>query len=258
LTRTLKQLYEDYKYCVVHIAVRNASTGGVANGSGFHIGDGLIVTARHVIEGRAIESVRGGYHKDLAVKRILFPSDEKVDLAILETDFSLAYYMSSVSYVGDQRRNSAKTDHIPLGFHLDDWVGDEFVLSKVLLLGYPSIPLSREPTLVAAVGEVNAVVDKYNGPHPHFIISPSPRGGFSGGPVISEYGFLLGVLTESLTENNKDVEVGFAAAISIEPLLVVLAENHIRPKSIDEETWSEFFASDSGEDVPRVNGGPTE
>ena len=94
-------------------------------------------------------------------------------------------------------------------------------------MGFPPIPFSNSPNLVAVKAEVNAVIDKYIGPHPHFIISSVPRGGFSGGPVISEYGFLLGVLTESLIESDKPAEIGFASAISIEPLINLIYENNI-------------------------------
>lgn len=64
--------------------------------------------------------------------------------------------------------------------------GDELVLSKVLPMGYPPIPFSQQAVLLASEGEVNAVVDKYSGRHPHFIISCPARGGFSGAPVLSE------------------------------------------------------------------------
>jgi hypothetical protein len=94
-------------------------------------------------------------------------------------------------------------------------------------MGYPPIPLSREPVLVAVQGEVSAIVDKYCGPHPHFVISSIPRGGFSGGPVISEYDFLLGIFVESLMDAEQTVELGFASVLSIEPLLVLLQENDI-------------------------------
>jgi hypothetical protein len=100
-------------------------------------------------------------------------------------------------------------------------------MSRVLLLGYPPIPFSKDPVLVAAEGEVNAVIDKHISPHPHFILSAVPRSGFSGGPAISEHGFLLGVLTESLGKGGEATESGFFAAISIEPLLALLHDNGI-------------------------------
>src|SRR5205085_10330938 len=84
---------------------------------------------------------------------------------------------------------------IPLGTHLDDWLNDQaFVLRQVLLMGYPPVPLSKRPVLIAASAEVNAVVDPYiNNSHPHFILSSMPRGGFSGGPCLVEWDFALGL-----------------------------------------------------------------
>lgn len=110
---------------------------------------------------------------------------------------------------------------------MDDWIGDELMLTKAVLVGYPPIPRSDRPVEVAVEVEVNAIIDRYDGPHPYFIMSSIPRGGFSGGPVISEYGFLLGVLIESLFWGGQSLEVGFAAVISIEPLLDLIYESQI-------------------------------
>lgn len=56
----MKELYERYKCCVVQITVRT-QVGDLTTGTGFHIGDGYIVTARHVVEDHVIESVAGTY-----------------------------------------------------------------------------------------------------------------------------------------------------------------------------------------------------
>ncbi|MCY9181355.1 serine protease [Bacillus licheniformis] len=215
------KMFNKYKVCVVRITVKMPN-GDISNGTGFHIGEGYIVTARHVIEGNFIIEIAGSYQSYINVKKEIYPTDKRIDIAILETDFSLEYYMEKVSIVNS---DVEKINYIEIGSHLDDWIGEEFLLTNVLLMGYPPIPLSREPNIVAVKAEVNSVVDKYIGPHPHFIISSVPRGGFSGGPVISEYGFLLGVLTESLGENDKPTEVGFASAISIEPLIELIYKN---------------------------------
>lgn len=152
--------------------------------------------------------------------------------------------MTKVTFPNDERRNAAKTDRIPLGEHLNDWVGDEFVLSRVLVMGYPRIPMSGRTGLVAAIGEVNAVVDRYDVPNPHFAISYLPRGGFSGGPVISEWGFLLGVVTSALTENEQPTELGFGVAVSVEPLFELLAQSGLRPPDVSDEIWR-LFESES-------------
>jgi len=223
----MKELYERYKCCVVQITVRT-QVGDLTTGTGFHIGDGYIVTARHVVEDHVIEAVAGTYSsQNVTIKNIFYLSNSKIDLAVLETDFSLDHYLEKTTIIEDGKPKE-KVDRIPLGSHLDDWIGDELVLSRVVAFGYPKIPLSKEYVLVAVQGEINAVIDKYSNPHPHFVVSSIAREGFFGGPVISEYDFLLGVLTESLTDGDQALENGFASVISIEPLLVLLHENKIR------------------------------
>jgi len=212
---------------MVRITVRTQD-GDLSTGSAFHIGDGWLATAAHVLRGGEIEEVVGHRDHKVQIDRVIYHSDERVDLALLKTDLDLSHYLTKTTIV-NPLEGFFQTDHISIGGHLDDWIGDELVLSKVLLMGFPPVPFSREPVLLAAEGEVNAVVDKYSGPHPHFIISCIGRGGYSGGPVLSEHGFLLGVLTESLVMDGKSEEVGYSSAISVEPLLALLHDNGIYP-----------------------------
>jgi len=230
-----RHIFEDYERCVLCICVELPS-GDKAAGTGFHVGGGWVVTAKHVLDGNKLDRVVGSYGEVTSLG-VIPASEADVDLALIKTDFELDHYMKHHSFHGDDRRNKAKTDHIPLGFHLDDWVGSEFILSRVVLFGFPRIPTSARRDLVVVQGEVNAIVDKHKGGSPYFIISPQPRPGFSGGPVFSEYGFLLGVLVESLTENDRDAELGFSAVLSIEPLLHLLASNNIRPPGFEDEHW---------------------
>ncbi|WP_413525214.1 S1 family peptidase [Photobacterium phosphoreum] len=226
--KNFTHLYQSFKYSMVRITVRTES-GDLSNGSAFHIGDGWLATAAHVVNGGEIEEIVSEHcHENLEIEKIICHSDDRVDLAIIKTNLNLTHYLTRTTIVGAPE-GFVQTDHVEIGGHLDDWIGDELVLSKVLLMGYPPIPFSNGPVLLASVGEVNAIVDKYNGPHPHFIISNMGRGGYSGGPVLSEYGFLLGVLTESLVKNNQSEELGYSSAISVEPLLVLLQESGVYP-----------------------------
>lgn len=221
-------LYQTHKRSMVRITVKT-ETGDLSNGSAFHIGDGWLATAAHVVNDGEIEEIVSEYcGKTLEIEKIICHADERVDLAIIKTNLDLTHYLTKTTIVGSPE-GFVQTEYFEIGGHLDDWIGDELVLSKVLLMGYPPIPFSNGSVLFASEGEVNAVVDKYNGPHPHFVISNMGRGGYSGGPVISEFGFLLGVLTESLVMNNQSEELGYSSAISVEPLLVLLHENGVYP-----------------------------
>jgi S1-C subfamily serine protease len=233
------QLYQSYKVSMARVTVKTAK-GDLSTGSAFHIGDGWLVTAAHVVRDVVLEEVVG-YHLDqrINVEQIIFHPDERIDLALLKTDFELNHYMTMTT-IHNPPEGFIQTDHFQIGGHLDDWLGDELVLSKVLLMGYPPVPFSSGPVLLAAEGEVNAIVDKYNAPHLHFVISCMGRGGYSGGPVLSEYGFLLGVLTESLIKDGAAEELGYSSAISVEPLLDLLHQNGIYPAS-NRETLEVLF-----------------
>jgi hypothetical protein len=162
------------------------------------------------------------------IHSIRYPSDSTVDLALLSSDFNLDHYMSDrVTIVGF----SDKVDAIPIGGHLDDWLGHELVLDFVVLMGFPPIPTSKRAELVGVTGEINAVIDRYTTRHVHFIVSSIPRGGFSGGPVLFDGGILLGILTESLTREIEHMEPGFAAVLSIEPIYNLLAEYDVAPRA---------------------------
>ncbi|WP_405672465.1 serine protease [Streptomyces canus] len=223
--------YTLYSPCLLCVETQDVN-GELGIGTAFHIGDGYLVTARHVIEGRQLTNLipasDGTVSLDSA--EVIFPSDPDVDLAVIKTDFSLDYYMNAVNIWG--RDDVRKVDHIQIGGHLDDWIDNGLILMKVVAFGYPPIPTSPGPQLVAVRGEVNSIVDPYVGSrHPLFIISPMARGGFSGGPVLTEDGWLLGVVTSSLLTNHSAPELGYGAALTVEPLWDLLYENRIFPAS---------------------------
>lgn len=225
---SLLALFQSYKPALVRVTVKTHS-GDLSTGTAFHIGGGWLVTAAHVLRESVLqEVVSEQLSRKLTVQSVILNKDDRIDLALMKTDMDLSHYLNMTTIHGSAE-GYVRTDHIEIGGHLDDWIGDELVLSKVLLMGYPPISFSKHPVLLASGGEVNAVIDKYDGPHPHFIISCPAKGGFSGGPVISEHGFLLGVLVEALVMNGKDAEMGYSSAISIEPLLAMLHENGVYP-----------------------------
>ena len=174
-----------------------------------------------------------------------FHQDQNIDLAVVQTDFEKKWDTSYFGHCKSSDRSSGP--FIPIGGHLDDWLDDAFILTRVILMGFPSVPLTREMELVAVAGDVNGIVDKYSTPHPYFIISSLPRGGFSGAPVIQEWNFLLGVLTESLATADNPLETGFAAVMTVEPLLVLLGQSGLRPRDISDDMWTLFVGERDSE-----------
>lgn len=114
-------------------------------------------------------------------------------------------------------------------------------------MGYPLVPQSKKPVLITSRAEVNAIVDKYTGRHPQFLVSAVARGGFSGGPCLIEWEFALGVVTESLVAADHVAEVGYMSVISIEPVYVCLAHHGILPAA-QKEGWDGFWDRRAGAD----------
>ena len=232
--RTPKDTYEEYRGAMAYIEVVDRA-GNHSIGSAFHIGEGVFVTARHVVEGLTIKSMatteeflvpdkQGNVHingqegrfKSILPKKLkikdgpLYHPEKQIDVALViteETDLKL----------------------IPPSPYHDDWVSDQgFILAPTVVMGYPPIPFSKEPKLFVASGEINAIVDKYTGGHVHFVISTMPRGGFSGGVCIAG-NMALWVIVESLVNDNKDTELGYMSVLSMEPILTCLKEHKTIP-----------------------------
>lgn len=236
-----RKIYLEYSPAVAYIEVVDG-LGDIGIGSGFHVGNGVFVTARHVVEDKIISKIgcnlglvgysssasgdsgdtpenlrRRGIYGDqrLSLKSgPFFPSDQHIDVAIFACDGL-----------------HPDAPWIPLGGHWDDVIGvHDFVLTHAVIMGYPPVPLTAAPHLISASAEVNAVVDLMLMPHPHFVLSAMPRGGFSGGVVFSEFGFLLGMITQGLVTMDKAAELGFFAALSIEPIYACLETHGLLPE----------------------------
>jgi hypothetical protein len=158
---TARDLYEKYARCVVRIAVRTTADGR-AIGTGYHIGAGYLVTARHVVANGTIEGIYTDGSSDAlctgeVVQDIFYHADDRVDLAVLATNLGYYWHENKPRIImGDRDLEIAEC--IPLGGHLDDFLGDELVMTKALILGFPPVPFSKYPVLVAAEGEINAII----------------------------------------------------------------------------------------------------
>jgi S1-C subfamily serine protease len=217
------ELYEKYSSAVAYIAVRK-SGGAQSIGTAFHVGDGVFLTAKHVVENREILEIATTVPVRHAARRGIirlgpyFHPESGVDVAAIIVD-------------------GIDAPAIPLGSHLDDWLNDEaFILSHVVAMGYPTVPLSQKPVLIVSHGEVNAVVDPYTGRHPHFVVSATARGGFSGGPCLIEHDFALGMITQAFLQGEQPIETGYMAVLTVEPLFVCMQHHGILP-AVQKEGW---------------------
>jgi hypothetical protein len=265
----LAQALQRYAAAVAVVIVRKPN-GDINQGTAYHIGDGVFLTARHVVEDNEIIDIKTtmrSYHtlgdpitdeertnrqdtgpvlfveKGLVQPiRYFSPSEGKV----MAGPF---YHVNREVDLAALIVSGIDAPTIPLGSHLDDWIDYGLILMPVLVLGYPRIPLAQRAELVASVGVVNTIVDLYTegreDRHPRFIISTTARGGFSGGPAIAASDFSLGVITEAMTTDSQAPELGFMAVVTVEPILNMLDYNRIVPTELkefwgknDPEFWS--------------------
>lgn len=250
-TTRAHDLYMEYAAAIAYVAVETRE-GDEMIGTAFHIGENVWVTARHVVESKKIlriatteqsianysqtleenrgKGLRGEWYSPCGVysllgEPMLHPSDG-VDVAVLKLD-------GPYGECGAARYGFPKAQPVPvvrLGGWLDDWIGNELMLTSVLVMGYPPIPFGGGPVLVATRAEVNTVLDKRQGRHPHFILSAMVRGGYSGAPALTTFeGATLGVAVESLIEDSAPTELGYFAVLTVEPIYDCLSHHNVLP-----------------------------
>lgn len=191
-------------------------------GSAFHIGQGIFVTARHVIDGVKI--------KEIATTKSARLSEEaggKVDpprrLEIVDGPYFGPDGLDVAAFRVDL--GDAPLPAIAVSQHTDGSLGEnDLVLSDILVIGYPPIPFTTIPSQVVTLGQINAVVRVRHSPVLHFIASAMARGGFSGGVALDQSGTALALVTESLGQGDLPVETGYMSLLSIEPALDLVAE----------------------------------
>lgn len=191
-------------------------------GSAFHIGDGIFVTARHVVEGVAVKEIattKSGHLREEAEDKIVPPRRlEIIDGPYFGPD-GLDLAVFKVNLGGTSLPSIAVSDHTDYSLGEND-----LILSDILVVGYPPIPFTTIPYQVVTLGQINAVVRVRHSPVLHFIASAMARGGFSGGVALDQSGVALALVTESLGHGDTPVETGYMSLLSIEPAVDLAAE----------------------------------
>jgi hypothetical protein len=101
---------------------------------------------------------------------------------------------------------------------------DPAITETVYTLGYPRIPLSRNPAMVMHRGEItNEGFTTLFGAD-LFLYSAISRPGNSGGPVIAANGNVVGIVSEQLSEETTDKRMPFHAGVRTSEIAKAIAE----------------------------------
>lgn len=229
-------VFKRYAGVMAYISVEQDGRHSI--GSAFHIGEGVFVTARHVTEGKNIKQVAmtdEGYVEltgDEATKTTEFLRGKPVRWiknGVLEISKGPYYHPDPTVDVAVFQVEGIDpgTPVVQLGGHFDEFLElDDFILEKVIVFGYPPIPFTKSPYLVAVTAEINAQIYRRDVRHIHFILSSMARGGFSGGLALRDHK-VLGLVTESLYSNDQPVETGFFTVLSVEPIFDCLLNHNL-------------------------------
>ncbi len=158
---------------VVQITGKN-DDGDVVAGSGTVLSDRVILTSKHVVEDMQVDQTQMFQGVQCHVGDGQFMCHKTQDVAIMHLEQSLKPVNGLVF-------------HPPRVGH------------TIHVLGFPHIPMASSPALVMHSGEVtNQSIDLFED-QKAFLYSAITRPGDSGGPIISQDGYLVGIATKDLS-----------------------------------------------------------
>jgi len=176
-------IINNYRKSVYKIE-NTANSGDKDIGTGFlvsHLGDNLIITNHHVIDKAKEIKIFDVDDNELGFEILV--SEKELDVAILKL-------------------NLKPKDTEYLVFN-----SIQKVLSEIITIGYPSIPMTKEAYQVYHRGEINSHIEDYMG-NKLFLISAKTSSGNSGSPVIDKTGLVVGMITRELFEKGALLEKG--------------------------------------------------
>lgn len=204
-------IYRHYKERTIPLIV--GTEQGEAMGSCFRIFDG-IATAKHCLTDGSPVAIRGYSREQLNSSPIYVSRNPDVDLAFIKTGERYIFNMGA-PHVLD---NVLVMGYPKIPFFLDFCTGEKASISSIA-----ELKLTPTRGAIAAEGEIY-----YPRNHPKLLlITARIRGGNSGGPVINEGGYVVGIATGAPSgEGYSDDNLGYGLAYPIDALVDMIKEEN--------------------------------
>lgn len=207
-------IQKSFSNSVLKVVVQNRNNDfGI--GTCFALIEDLIVTARHCIENFKKVSIIDSQGNVILPKEIIVPKDENIDLAVI------------------------KPAGNPFGNIKQFIFGEPEILDEILTMGYP--PLATfDAVQINETANINSILKnskgkivarelKYRESTDYLILNARVKGGNSGGPVINQYGTVVGLIVQQLPdifEPLKLDELGYGIAISSNEIINLIEGAH--------------------------------
>lgn len=188
-------LIYQYKKSLVHIL--GSSKGDEHAGTGLLLDETTILTCAHVITDMTLYDKQNVQGIERSIDRAF--AHDSIDVGIIKLT------------KGECRPDPAIT------------FGNPTAAERVYTLGFPRIPLSRDPALITQSGEVASEYIKTIHNDEVFLYSAIARPGNSGGPIISSTGHVVGIVTHDLSYKDCD-DAPFYAGIPTSIIAKALSE----------------------------------
>lgn len=181
---------------LVHITGKSPE-GDVHAGTGLLLESNVVLTCAHVLTDMRIDPELTIQGKRFKVGRI--HAHDTIDVGLIEIEGG---DLTAPSYA----------------FH------EPQSLDELYVMGFPKIPFTRSAALIVHRGEVtNPHVTTLNG-QDVFLYSAIARPGNSGGPIISNHGYVLGLVTQDLVSEESEMILPFYAGVPMSQITKAVEE----------------------------------
>jgi V8-like Glu-specific endopeptidase len=178
-------LHHIYSKLIVHISGKNGN-GDNVSGTGIIIHENFILTCGHVIKEMKIDEDQMFFDKEFKI--VCQKAHDTIDVGVIKVDKQL-------------------TRPDGLGFQ------NPKIAETVYTIGYPKVPMSKTASLIMQKGEVTNEGIETTFHHHLFLYSAIARPGNSGGPIISEDGHVIGIVSEDLISEDQSFTMPHYAGI---------------------------------------------